>query len=89
MALTPVEVTPRFRRAYRKKTVTMRDAVDDAVLKLRTDPTNVGLQAKKIQGQPGVFESRIDRSNRLTWHWEDDTIVLRNHCNHDILNRRP
>lgn len=67
----------------------MRDAVDDAVLKLRTDPTNVGLQAKKIQGQPGVFESRIDRSNRLTWHWEDDTIVLRNHCNHDILNRRP
>ena len=35
---------------------------------------------------PGVWESYIDQANRVTWEYgEADTIVLRNHCNHQIL----
>ena len=87
MALTPVETSPRFRKAYRKKPKDMREAVDRTVVQLRKDPAHPGLRSSKVQGKPGVWESRIGGGTRLTWNWEDDTIVLRNHCHHDILKK--
>jgi hypothetical protein len=33
------------------------------------------------------LEAYVDMKNRITWHWEDGEIVLRNHCNHSILKR--
>ena len=65
----------------------MQDAIIAAVTQLRKDHTYNGLRTHRVWGQPGVFEARLDRGNRLTFHWEGDTIVLRNHCNHDILDR--
>jgi hypothetical protein len=40
-----------------------------------------------VQGVPGVFEAYVDMANRLTFEYGDDCIILRNHCNHDILKR--
>jgi hypothetical protein len=37
VSLIPVEMTPRFRRKYRKKTADMRAVVDEAVVLLRRD----------------------------------------------------
>jgi hypothetical protein len=34
-----------------------------------------------------VFEAYVDKKNRVTFHWEDGKIILRNNCNHDILKR--
>lgn len=65
----------------------MREALDRALVQLRTDPRHKGLRTKGVQGKAGVFESRIDGGNRITWHWEGGTIFLRNHCNHDILKK--
>ena len=87
MALTPVETMPRFRRAYKKKPAAMRSAIDEAVAQLRRDPRHPGLRTHRVQGTAGVWEARLSNSNRLTFHWREDTIVLRNHCNHDILDR--
>ena len=87
MTLTPVEVTPRFRREYRKKPPPMQDAIREAVTQLRADHTHPGLRTHRVQGSPGVFEARIDGGNRLTFHWDGKTIVLRRHCNHAILGR--
>jgi hypothetical protein len=89
LALTPIETTTRFKRAYRKKASEMRDGIDRAVLQLRTDPHHRGLRTHRVQGAPGVFEARLDGGNRLTFHWEGVTIVLRNHCTHDITLKRP
>lgn len=36
---------------------------------------------------PKVFEAYVDMKNRVSWHWDDGAIVLRNHCNHDIIKR--
>ncbi|MGI9097688.1 MAG: hypothetical protein ACR2H2_04200 [Solirubrobacteraceae bacterium] len=87
MTLIPVEVAPRFRRAYKKKPIEMRAAVDRTVLQLRTDPRYPELHTHKVLGSPGVWEAYMDQANRLTFCWREDTIVLLNHCNHDILKR--
>lgn len=87
MALTPIRTESRFKRAYRKKPREMRAAIDNAVTQLRRDWTHKGLRAHKMQGAFGVYEARLDGGNRLTFHWDGETIVLRKHCNHDILKR--
>lgn len=89
MTLTPVEFSPRFRRAYKKKPREMQVIIRDAVTQLRRDWRHPGLRTHRVLGTPGVFEARLDRGNRLTFHWEAGTIMLRNHCNHDILGRNP
>lgn len=85
MPLTPIEVAPRFKRAYKKKTPEMQAVIQAAVVQLRTDHRHNGLRTHRVWGKPGVYEARLDRGNRLTFHWDGGTIVLRNHCNHDVL----
>jgi len=89
MAPTPIDVAPRFKRAYKKKPPEMQAVIDRAVARLRANPRDPALGTHKIWGTPGVWAADLDRGNRLTFHWDGDTIVLRNHCNHDILNRNP
>lgn len=83
--MTPVEIRPSFKKRLRKKPPEMRRAIEDAVTQLRKDWRHPGLKAHRIQNKAGVYGARLDRGNRITFHWDGDTIVLRNHCNHDIL----
>lgn len=54
-------------------------------MRLGENTRHPGLQTHPIRGKPGVFEAYVDRSNRLTFHYEEGCIVLREHCSHDIL----
>ena len=65
----------------------MQCAIADAVTQLRTDPHHPGLRTHRVQSAPGVFEARLNKGNRLTFHWDGGVIVLRNHCSHDILGK--
>jgi len=85
--LTPVRITPSFKRAYKRKTREMQCVIDRAVTQLRTDPHHPGLPTHRVWGRKSVFEARLDGGNRLTFHWEGPTIVLRAHCHHDILKK--
>ena len=87
MSLTPIEVSPGFRRAYKRKPEAMCHAIKSTVKQLRTDWRHPGLHAHKMQGAVGVWEAYVDRANRVTFRWDDDTIVLLNHCNHDVLRK--
>lgn len=87
--VNPILTEPRFKRAYKKKPKRMRDAIDRALVQLRTDPKAQSLGIHRIWGRPGVWAADLDKGNRLTFHWDGDTIVLRNHCNHDMLRRNP
>lgn len=84
---TPLEVPNAFRKSYRKKTPEMRKSIDAALRQLQIDHTHDGLHTHRVQGSPGVYEARIDGANRITFHWNEDIIVLRKNCNHDILKR--
>jgi len=89
LALTPVRVSRSFKRKLAKKTPQLQAAIATAVRQLRVDWRHTSLHAHKMGGEKDVFEARIDQANRITFHWEGDVIVLRAHCNHDILKRNP
>ena len=89
MPLTPVATEPTWRRRFAKKSIVMQGAILECVTRLREDPSHPSLHVKKMQGHRDVYEARVDKGNRITFHWEQGTIVLRNHCNHDVLRRNP
>jgi len=89
VALTPIEVDKRFKRRLGKKSNEMQAAIASCIRQLRENPHHPSLRTKRVQGAPGVYEARIDRANRLTFHWEGETLVLRNHCNHDLMSQSP
>lgn len=85
-----IESEPTFRRRLRKKPKMLQEAIARCCERLADDPKHPGLRVHRMQGHPGVWEAYIDGGNRLTFHYgEDGQIVLRNHCNHDMLRLRP
>lgn len=64
----------------------------DCMAKLLADPRqDGGLRSKKLRmSGEDVWYSRATRSKRVTWEYgEDQTIVFRNHCDHDEVLRSP
>jgi mRNA-degrading endonuclease RelE of RelBE toxin-antitoxin system len=82
-----IAVDPAFKRRLKAKSDEQRQAIKACIAKLADDPRHPGHQSRRLQSsREKVYYVRIDRGNRLTYHWDGDTIVLRNHCNHkDIL----
>lgn len=87
-----VRTTNRFERSFKGKTPKMKKRILRTLELLAADPRHNGLHTHKVKGTRGVWEAYIDNANRVTWEWADDaenTIVLRNNCNHDVLTRSP
>jgi len=82
-------VPKRFRKRLWKKTPAMQASILETVQRLGEDPRHPGLHTHKVKGQKGVFEAYVDGGNRVTFQYGDNCIVLRNHCNHDIIDRAP
>jgi hypothetical protein len=79
-----------FKKRLQKKEKGLQGAILETVALLGENPRHPSLQTHPVQGtsDPKVFEAYVDMKNRVTWHWgEGGTIVLRNHCNHDVLKR--
>jgi len=57
------------------------------VQRLGENTRHPSLQAHPLRGTPGVFEAYVDKANRVTFHYDGPTIVMRKHCRHDILRR--
>lgn len=72
-----------------KKKPQLVSRIIECIHKLGEDPHHPGLHSSGVKGSKGVFESYVDAANRITWHWDSGVIVLRNHCNHDIVGRSP
>lgn len=78
-------LTPSFRKRLRKKDPKLTAAVLECIHRLDENPRSPGLNVHRMSGVGDVWEAYVDQKNRLTFHYEDDVMVLRNHCNHDIL----
>ncbi len=72
-----------------KKSPQLVAAIVECVNRLGKDPSYPGLNAHRVKGTDGVWECYVDDANRVTWEWGDKGIILRNHCNHDIVKRNP
>jgi hypothetical protein len=84
-----LEIPAQFKRLVDRKNKELAAAITECVFRLGDDPWHTGLQTHHIRGtsKPKVYEAYVDKKNRVTFHWEDRKIVLRNNCNHDILRR--
>lgn len=66
----------------------MQDAIKKCIEQLSLNPRHPSLNTHKIRGSADdVWEAYVDRKNRVTFHYDDEAIVLRNNCNHDIIDR--
>lgn len=76
-----------FKRLVGKKPAPLAGAIVKCVAHLGEDPRRKGLATHHVRGtrNPKVYEAYVDLKNRVTFHWDDGKIVLRNNCNHDIL----
>ena len=85
-----ITIEPLFQRRLRRKPPDMQGAIARTIKRLKDDPRYPGLNVHRVKGRSGVWEAYIDGANRLTFHYDDSGgIVLRNHCNHDIVSRSP
>lgn len=85
-----IESESSFRQRLRKKPRPMQEAIAECCQRLADNPRHPGLQVHRIQGHPGVWEAYVDKANRVTFHYgSEGQIVLRNNCNHDMLDRTP
>lgn len=83
----PVRVPDSFKKALQKKPAALAGAITECVVRLGENTRHPSLQTHPVRGRPGVFEAYVDRANRVTFEYGDNEIVLRKHCNHDILKR--
>jgi hypothetical protein len=80
---------PKFKQRLEGKSPKDQAAILGCIAQILEDPRHIGLRTEKLRGA-GVFYSRATRSKRVTWEWgEQDTIVFRNHCDHDEVPRSP
>ena len=77
----------KFIKAYRKLPQHIQETADKQLGLLLSNPEHPSLNLKKMQGQPGVWEARVTKGYRFTFHVEDDICFLRNIGTHDILER--
>ncbi len=76
-----------FRKKLAKKTPEQAGRILECIQKLDSKPRPPGLHTHRVQGTKGVWEAYVDDANRLTFEYDGPDLVLRVHCNHDILRR--
>ena len=87
--------TERFRQAFMELSPEIQRKTIKAFALFKEDQRHPALKIKKIKGYEGIWEGRIDRQYRFTFHWEKDlstgeTIcVFRNVDNHDECLKNP
>lgn len=85
------ETQRRFNRALnrkRRRDPRAADAVLETMQKVLNEPENRGLNQHLLDRRQRVWDVYIDRANRLTYQRDGDTIIFRNNCRHDIIDRR-
>lgn len=81
----PVEVPESFKESLDDKEPKLAAAIVECAVRLGENTRHPSLQTHPVRGHKGVFEAYVDKKNRVTFHYGEGRIVLRKHCNHDIL----
>jgi hypothetical protein len=84
----PVVLTPKFKKRLQDKQPKLAAAILQCIHRIEENPRQPGLHVHRMHGAAEVWEAYVDRSNRVTFHYDESgAIVFRNHCNHDILRQ--
>jgi mRNA-degrading endonuclease RelE of RelBE toxin-antitoxin system len=87
--------TDRFLKAFHVLPKQIQEKAIKAFYLFKEDPSHPSLNIKKIKGQKEIWEGRIDRSYRFTFHYEKSNetgeviCVFRNIDNHEACLKNP
>ena len=81
----PVRIPAAFKRELDRKEPALAGAIVETTVRLGENTRYPSLQTHPLRGHKGVFEAYVDLKNRVTFHYDAGEIVMRKHCNHDIL----
>jgi mRNA-degrading endonuclease RelE of RelBE toxin-antitoxin system len=84
-----VVIGERFARAYAKLPGDVQKKVDKALRLLDEDFRHPSLRARRMEGAEGIYEARVDRRHRMTYHRDGDRLVMRNVGEHDKTLEHP
>jgi mRNA-degrading endonuclease YafQ of YafQ-DinJ toxin-antitoxin module len=85
-----VETTERFEQDFLRLPPELQKKVLKVLRLLAENPRHPSLQAKPIQGARGLYEARIDQSNRMTYQrLPNDVLLLRTAGKHDETLKNP
>ena len=85
----------RFHKAFRSLPAPIQAKAVKAFALFAADPQHPSLGIKKIKGAENIWEGRVDRAYRFTFHYETETgsgetiCVVRNIDNHDDCLKNP
>ena len=81
--------TARFKKSWEALDERERVLARKAITNLARDIHYPALRAKKMQGADHIWEARVSRSLRITFHFDGDTVILRNIGKHDKTLGQP
>ncbi len=85
-----IELTELFKRHYANLPAKIQKKVKKALRLLAENPRYPSLQAKPVEGAPGIYEARIDQAYRLTYELLPGNVLrLRVIGKHDETLKNP
>jgi mRNA-degrading endonuclease RelE of RelBE toxin-antitoxin system len=83
--LKKIQTTRPFDEDYNALPESIKDRADKQFVLLLENPHHPSLQIKKIKGHPNIWEGRVTKSYRFTFHISGEIYLLRRIGTHDIL----
>jgi mRNA-degrading endonuclease RelE of RelBE toxin-antitoxin system len=85
-----IELTSRFELDFANLPKSIQKKVLKTIRLQAADPRYPSLQARPVQGAPGIYEARVDQQYRLTYdRLPGDILRLRVVGNHDEVLKNP
>lgn len=83
-----ISFSKRFKKSFKKLTLAEKQLFYSKLKLLINNYQHPSLRTRKIQGTELLYESSINMSIRIIWHFlEDELIVMIDIGHHDILRR--
>jgi mRNA interferase RelE/StbE len=81
--------TKTFDKTFLKLPAQIQQKTEKAVKLLLLEFYHPSLRTKKMSGQKGIWEARVDYHYRFTFTLDRDTIILRVVGNHEDALKKP
>ena len=79
--------TERFKRDFKRLPREIQTRTAKALALFLSNPRHPSLHVKRMEGAPSIWELQVSQNCRLTFQFEQESILLRRIGTHDILNR--
>jgi mRNA-degrading endonuclease RelE of RelBE toxin-antitoxin system len=80
-----VSFTKPFKRDYHALPKEIQELINKQIAHLMENPHHPSLRIKKMEGHESVWEARVTKGYRMTFHIYGDTCLLRRVGPHSIL----